>query len=191
MTQPTTRTLGRDDWMTPREVFDPVNDLVRFDMDACATDASVARVPQFITPEEDALTIQWSERGSRVWCNPPYGRGIKDWFFKGAEEAAKLDALVMLVYANTDTSYWHNQVAGCLYTKMVVFIKPRVKFVLPGESVRAGAPKGSALVFYTRHAQGPLFHYYWDYQAESLSSVIGSQTQWWGGEHREAWWHTD
>ena len=131
MTQPTTRTLGRDDWMTPCEVFDPVNDLVRFDLDACATDLSVAQYPRFISPEEDALTVKWSERGSRVWCNPPYGRGIKDWFIKAAQESGDLDALVLLVYANTDTSYWHNQVAGCLYAKMVVFIKPRVKFVLP------------------------------------------------------------
>ena len=182
MTQPTTRTLGRDDWMTPPEVFEPVHDFVGFDLDACATDASVARLGQFITPEEDALAVSWSKRGSRVWCNPPYGRGIKDWFIKGAHEAANLEALVLLVYANTDTSYWHNQVAGCLYAKKVVFIKPRVKFVLPGESVRAGAPKGSALVFYSRHAQGRLTHDYWDYQAESLGAVIGP---------REAWWRTD
>jgi hypothetical protein len=36
MTNPTTRTLGRDDWMTPPEVFNPVNDIVQFDLDACA-----------------------------------------------------------------------------------------------------------------------------------------------------------
>lgn len=182
MSQPTTRTLGRDDWMTPPEVFDPVNEVIQFDLDACATDLTVARVDPFIDPRTDALRVKWSDYGKRVWCNPPYGRGIKDWFIKGAEQAANLDALVMLVYANTDTSYWHNHVAGCLYTKAVVFIKPRVKFVLPGEAARAGAPKGSALVFYSRHTRGQLAHHYWDYQAESLRSVLGYLAG------SEAWW---
>jgi phage N-6-adenine-methyltransferase len=172
MTTPTTRTLGRDDWTTPPEVFDPVNELVRFDLDACATDASVARLPQFISPEEDALTVKWSERGSRVWCNPPYGRGIKHWFAKAATEARDLKQLVLLVYANTDTAYWHEHVAGCMEVEAVVFIKPRVKFILPGMDTRAGAPKGSALVFYSRHAAGPMKHYYWDYKVESLADVM-------------------
>jgi len=176
MTTPTTRTLGRDDWMTPPEVFEPVNELVRFDLDACATDASVARLPQFISPEEDALTVKWSERGSRVWCNPPYGRGIKNWFRKAHEEAADLEELVLLTYANTDTKYWHEHVAHSPHVWMVVFLAPRVKFVLPGDdSQRTGAPKGSALIFYAptprlRHIR----HRYWNYNTQDLRMALGT-----------------
>ena len=184
MTQPTTRTLGRDDWTTPPEVFDPVNEMVRFDLDACATNLDVARVDPFINPRIDALRVKWSDYGSRVWCNPPYGYGIKHWFAKAAQEASTLDRLVLLTYANTDTAYWHTHVAGCLDAEAVVFIKPRVQFILPGEAKRSGAPKGSALVFYSRHARNrpaalrPLDHYYWDYKAEPLTAVIELQEEW-------------
>jgi len=175
MTTPTTRTLGRDDWTTPPEVFEPVNEVVRFDLDACATDASVARLPQFISPEEDALTVKWSERGSRVWCNPPYGRGIKHWFKKAHQESKYLEELVMLTYANTDTAYWHEFVAGSRHVWLVVFLAPRVQFVLPGEDKRAGAPKGSALIFYSPVIRsGFIHHRYWNYRDTRLESAIGS-----------------
>lgn len=175
MTQPTTRTLGRDDWTTPPEVFDPVHRLVGFNLDACATDSTVARLPQFISPEEDALKTKWSERGSRIWCNPPYGRGIKHWFKKAHQEAESVEELVMLTYANTDTAYWHEFVAGSRHVWLVVFLTPRVQFILPGEDKRAGAPKGSALIFYSPAIRSsPIRHRYWNYQNTRLESAIGA-----------------
>lgn len=184
MTNPTTRTLGRDDWMTPPEVFNPVNDIVQFDLDACATNADVARVDPFIDPRTDALRIKWADYGKRVWCNPPYGRGIKHWFKKAHEEADGLESLVMLVYANTDTTYWYEHVYCCLNAWMVVFLKPRVKFVLPGENgdERTGAPKGSALIFYWQALRARrLRHRYWDYEKESLVDAIGEKEARWAG----------
>ena len=181
MTTPTTRTLGRDDWMTPPEVFDPVHRLVQFDLDACATSASVSRLPQFITPDEDALKVDWSERGSRVWCNPPYGRGIKHWFEKARYAAPDLQSLVMLTYANTDTKYWHEHVVGTRHVWLVVFLTPRVKFVLPGDDdQRAGAPKGSALIFYSPALRpGHIRHRYWNYNTHELQDALGMQESQW------------
>ncbi|MCH9839424.1 phage N-6-adenine-methyltransferase [bacterium] len=179
---PTTRTLGRDDWMTPPEVFDPVNAMVRFDLDACATNLDVARLDPFIDPRTDSLRVPWSNYGKRVWCNPPYGRGIKHWFKKAHEQADSLESRVMLAYANTDTQYWYNHVVCCLNVWLVVFLKPRVKFILPGDGdrKREGAPKGSALIFYHPALRSrQLRHRYWDYEKDSLKDAIGEKEARW------------
>ena len=75
MTAPTTRTLGKDDWMTPDNLFNQIDAVCAFNLDACATNLEAARVDPFIDPKTDALRVRWSDYGKRVWCNPPYGRG--------------------------------------------------------------------------------------------------------------------
>ena len=85
MSVPTTRTLGKDDWMTPSSLFDQVHDIVDFDLDACASDRAASRLDTFIDPGADALAVRWARRGKRVWVNPPYGRDIKDWFAKAGQ----------------------------------------------------------------------------------------------------------
>ena len=43
--------------------------------------------------------------GQTVFCNPPYGRAIKDWVKKSSEEVKKPNTtVVMLIPARTDTS---------------------------------------------------------------------------------------
>ena len=88
MTAPTTRTLGRDDWTTPWELFEPIHHVARFTGDACATDSRAARCAPFISPEEDALATPWGQLGERVWCNPPYGREIGQWFARVVDQVA-------------------------------------------------------------------------------------------------------
>lgn len=49
--------------------------------------------------------------GQTVFCNPPYGRAIKDWVKKSSEEAKKPNTtVVMLIPARTDTSYFHDYI---------------------------------------------------------------------------------
>ena len=66
--------------------------------------------------------------GQTVFCNPPYGRAIKDWVKKSSEEAKKEDTtVVMLIPARTDTSYFHDYI----YQKPNVeirFVRGRLKF---------------------------------------------------------------
>jgi len=167
MTAPTTRTLGKDDWMTPVGLFDQVNEVVMFDLDACATNLDAARVDPFIDPKTDALRVRWSDYGKRVWCNPPYGRGISHWFEKAAKACTEgCEVVALLVYANTDTKYWSKWVVNCPNTAAVIFLSPRVKFVRPDGERAVGAPKGSALVFYTMVSRPAalLPHLYWYYE---------------------------
>ncbi len=172
---PTTRTLGKDDWMTPAAIFDPVQSMCQFDLDACATDATAARVAQFIGPETDALSVRWADHGKRVWCNPPYGRGIDRWLEKASKACLDgCDLVVVMINANTDTKYWRAWVADNPNCFAVVFIQPRVKFDRPDGEKSHHAPKGSALVFLTpakREGRAPV-HRYWNYVTESFSYAM-------------------
>ena len=177
MTTPTTRTLGKDDWMTPSGLFDQVNQVCEFDLDACATNLDAARVDPFIDPKTDALRVKWSNYGKRVWCNPPYGRGIGKWFEKAATACSEgCETVALLAYANTDTTYWRNWVTKCPHTFCVIFLSPRVKFVRPDGESSVGAPKGSALIFYTPVPRPVAFlpHLYWHYDSEPFA-VVGQQ----------------
>ena len=64
--------------------------------------------------------------GQTVFCNPPYGRAIKDWVKKSSEEVKKPNTtVVMLFAARTDTRYFHEYIYG---KAEVRFIKGRLKF---------------------------------------------------------------
>lgn len=64
--------------------------------------------------------------GYRVFCNPPYGRGIGDWVKKAYEESQEPNTLVvMLIPARTDTKWFHEYIYG---KAEIRFIKGRLKF---------------------------------------------------------------
>ncbi|MCM1222436.1 MAG: phage N-6-adenine-methyltransferase [Lachnospiraceae bacterium] len=82
--------------------------------------------------------------GQTVFCNPPYGKAVKDWVKKCAEEAKKPGTtVVLLIPARTDTSYFHDYI----YKKQNVeirFIRGRLKF---GDG-KNSAPFPSMLVIF-------------------------------------------
>ena len=71
-------------WCTPPEFFDELDQEFHFNLDPAATD-KCAKCAKYFTPETDGLKADWG--GSRVFCNPPYGRNIGEWVKKGYEEA--------------------------------------------------------------------------------------------------------
>lgn len=61
-----------------------------------------------------------------MFCNPPYGRKIKDWIRKAYEESFKPGTIVvLLVFAKTDTKWFHDYIQ---HRAEVRFIKGRVRF---------------------------------------------------------------
>ena len=61
----------KEDWATPQDFFDKLNEEFHFDLDPCA-DAENAKCKEYFTKEENGLLKDWG--GRRVFCNPPYGR---------------------------------------------------------------------------------------------------------------------
>lgn len=129
-----------NEWATPQAFFDALNAEFHFTLDPAATKEN-AKTKRFFTEEQNGLVQSWDNE--IVFCNPPYGRSLKDWVKKSAE--AKGGTVVLLIPARTDTTYFHQYI----YKKRGVeirFIKGRLKF---GEAT-ASAPFPSMLVIFKR-----------------------------------------
>ncbi len=125
----------RDDWSTPRALFERLQAEFGFTLDPCAQ-AHNAQCARFYTPEQDGLSRSW--RGERVFMNPPYGRRIGAWVRK----ACRAQALVVaLLPARTDTAWWHE---GCMRAHEIRLIRGRLRF---GDG-RGSAPFPSAIVVF-------------------------------------------
>jgi len=112
-----------DQWNTPRDLFEKLDAEFHFDLDPCA-DAENHKCERYFTKEDDGLQKPWG--GSRVFCNPPYGRDIWKWVKKAYEEGHKENTIVvMLIPARTDTAYFHDYI---LHRAEVRFVSGRLKF---------------------------------------------------------------
>ncbi|MWF62686.1 phage N-6-adenine-methyltransferase [Staphylococcus haemolyticus] len=128
-----------NEWVTPQNLFDELNEEFNFTLDPCATDEN-AKCSKYFTIEDDGLSKDWSNEV--VFMNPPYGREIKKWIKKAYEESLNGATVVCLIPARTDTTYWHD----FIFDKAddIRFLRGRLKF---GNS-KNSAPFPSAIVVY-------------------------------------------
>lgn len=126
-----------NDWATPQDLFDKLNDEFHFTLDVCAIPEN-ARCEHYYSPEQDGLLQHWE---GTVWCNPPYGRKIGLWVKKAYESVIRDDGttVVMLLPARTDTKWFHEYI---LPYGQIRFIRGRLKF---GDS-KNSAPFPSMIV---------------------------------------------
>lgn len=117
-----------DEWSTPKEIYNALDQEFHFDFDPCPLGGGV-----------DGLTIEW---GSSSFVNPPYSQ-LRAWCKKAYEEYQKGKTVVMLIPSRTDTIAWHEY---CMKATEIRFIKGRLKF---GDS-KQGAPFPSAIVIFER-----------------------------------------
>ena len=72
------------EWETPQYLFDMLNEEFHFTLDPCSTDEN-AKCEKHYTKEQDGLKQDWT--GETVFCNPPYGKEIRDWIRKCYEHS--------------------------------------------------------------------------------------------------------
>ena len=115
------------EWATPQDLFYELDAEFQFTLDPCAT-AKNAKCAKFYTKATDGLSQDWS--GERVFCNPPYGRGVIGPWVQKCHDAAAL--VVALLPARTDTRWFHEHVAyllrGNSFFGEVRFVRGRLKF---------------------------------------------------------------
>lgn len=133
-----------DQWSTPQDLFDELNEEFRFTLDPCA-DETNHKCDLYFTKEDDGLSQPWC--GNTVFCNPPYGREIGKWVEKAwFVNYACGDCVVMLIPARTDTRWFHEYIYNNPYAE-VRFLKGRLKF---GDS-KNSAPFPSMVVVFRKH----------------------------------------
>ena len=112
-----------NEWSTPQDLFDELNNEFHFTLDPCSTHEN-AKCERHYTIEEDGLSQSWG--GESVFCNPPYGKGIHRWVQKAWQESCKPNTIVvMLIPSRTDTRYFHDYI---LHRSEIRFIRNRLYF---------------------------------------------------------------
>lgn len=113
-----------DEWATPQDFFDKLNEEFHFTLDPCASPTN-AKCEHYYTLLEDGLKQDWG--GNVVFCNPPYGKAIYKWVQKCFQEAQKPNTkIVALLPARTDTRFFHEFIYHS--AKEIRFVKGRLKF---------------------------------------------------------------
>lgn len=124
------------EWGTPQALFDELDREFHFTVDVCASPDN-AKCKRYYTQADNGLWQDWA--GERVYCNPPYGRGIEKWVQKAHELKAKV--AVLLLPARTDTGWFHDYVLG---QAEIRFLRGRLQF----EGGQYNSPFPSMLVIF-------------------------------------------
>lgn len=140
---------NKDDWETPQDFFNSLNEEFGFTLDVCANENNAKCKAWFgytndrNNPDHafvDGLTQPWKRE--ICWMNPPYGReSTGNWIRKAFEESLKGAVVVCLIPARTDTKAWHDY---CMKADEIRFIKGRLKFA----GAKNSAPFPSAVVVF-------------------------------------------
>lgn len=115
---------NKDDWETPQDFYDKLNDEFHFTLDPCA-DENNHKCEKYFSRNDNGLLQDWG--GHTVFVNPPYGaKSTSDWIRKCSDESHKPNTtVVMLIPARTDTKAFHEYI----YNKAEIrFVKGRLKF---------------------------------------------------------------
>lgn len=160
----TNRTIGanpdatrRDDYATPREIYDPIDMIFNFSLDAAAS-ASNHKAFSYITEKQDALNMNWCayliadfekrlcERPTNfnVWLNPPY-KGVKAWVEKAWQETRDNNMTVVCLLPPAVDSPWFRDLV--IPHAEYFWYAGRIKFVHPTEE-KKGPPKGNLLAIF-------------------------------------------
>ena len=111
------RLIQHDNWATPKEFYDKLNQEFNFDFDPCPLDF-----------KQDGTLIEW---GKSNFINPPYSRKLKEAFvLKAFEESKKGKVCVMLLPVSTSTKIFHEVI---LPNAEIRFVKGRINFLANGQ----------------------------------------------------------
>ena len=119
-------------WATDSGVYADLDREFGFTLDPCALGESMG------------LMRSW--HGERVYCNPPYGRGVGLWLGKAHEAIVS----VFLLPSRTDTRWFHE------YAPManeIRFLRGRLRFSRGGQEHNSNAPFPSVLLVFVNTSQ--------------------------------------
>lgn len=161
----TTPEAYRDMTQTPTEIFRALDGEFHFALDAAAL-PETALCERFLTPDIDALSVDWGDfispsiRAPWAWLNPPYS-DIGSWVEKAIEQSKRGIGTVMLVPQDTSAEWYPagnvsevRHITGC-HDERGKWRNGRINFVnkATGEIMK-GNPKGSMLLIFAPNWRG-------------------------------------
>lgn len=134
-----------DSYMTPKWLFDYLDDEYSFTCDAAASDENHL-CEHYYTQDKSALDAGWSESGGTVFCNPPFSAGYKEAFLaKAYQELVDNNvSSVFVIPADASNKCWLDHIFGKA-TKITI-INGRVKFLDPIAGIESRAGLGTAII---------------------------------------------
>lgn len=128
-----------DDWETPDDLFNILNNEFRFTLDACAGPNN-HKVDDYYSLNYNGLDQEWKDH--IVWINPPYSN-VKDWVSKAVDQYDKYGiTVVMLLPSRTGNKEWHELIS--VYASQIRFLRGRLKF----KGANNSAPFDSAIIVF-------------------------------------------
>lgn len=110
------RNNSGDNWITPKDFYQKLDQIYHFDFDPCP-----------INPKFDGLQIEWKNSN---FVNPPYSRKLKEQFVKKAIYEKYLgNSSVLLLPVSTSTKLFHDFILP--HADQIIFLKGRLKFNKP------------------------------------------------------------
>jgi len=146
---------ANDNWETPQELFDVLDQEFSFTLDVCA-DSRNFKCDRYYDRRENGLLQDWA--GEVCWMNPPYSR-VAAWVEKACLASTKGALVAGLVPARTDTRWWADHVMRAAEIRLIV---GRLRF----GNAQNNAPFPSAVVVFdgrSKRAQGPRV-YSWNWR---------------------------
>jgi phage N-6-adenine-methyltransferase len=143
------------EWETPDDLFASLDREFHFTLDVCAT-AENRKVETFYSKEDDAFLQPWN---GRVWCNPPYKRGVTEKFIKkGVDEVFSNEACELAVFllpSRTDTQWFHEYIwdSAAHHPRTGVeirLLRGRIKFIGSVSVNHSSAPFPSVVVVFRK-----------------------------------------
>jgi site-specific DNA-methyltransferase (adenine-specific) len=128
------RLVQHDNWATPKEVYEELDNEFHFDFDPCP-----------LNYIEDGTKSEW---GKSNFINPPYSRKLKEAFIlKAFEESKKGKICVMLLPVSTSTKIFHEVI---LPNSEIRFRRGRINFLangLPNDRYKSGQMDSMIVIF--------------------------------------------
>ena len=135
------KTVGSDEWYTPREIIDALG---TFDLDPCAPARPLWPTARTMWDKEyDGLAHPWE--GRRVWLNPPYSQPLMTRF---ATRMVENGNGIMLTFARCDTALFQDLLLTS--ADAVLFLRHRIRFFRPDGTRGDSAGSGSCLLAWGR-----------------------------------------
>lgn len=125
-----------NEWYTPKEIW---GKLGHFDLDPCAPVHPFQHIAENeYNAETNGLAHDWE---GRVWLNPPYSHPLVDGFIK---KMCNHNNGIALLLSRCDQAMWHDLIFPT--ASALLFIRGRIKFLMPDGSTGQSAGCGSVLI---------------------------------------------